>query len=52
MPWLIVPFEDERIKDLKEFYNVRAMPELVLISNEGEIVGKECRKDVYELGED
>ena len=52
MPWLGIPLKDERVNDLKEFYNVRGIPVLVLVSNEGQIVRKDCRQDIYNLGED
>lgn len=52
MPWLIVPFEDPRVKDLKEFYTVTSIPELILVDDSGEILSRNCRQDIYNLGED
>ena len=34
-PWLSIPFDDPRVKDLKEFYNVRSVPLLILVDSEG-----------------
>ena len=51
-PWLSIAFDDPRVKDLKEFYNVRSIPSLVLVDNQGEIVSDSCRQDIYDLGED
>lgn len=36
MPWLGLPFNDDKIASLKEFYDVRAIPKLILIDNKGE----------------
>lgn len=32
MPWLCVPFADVRINDLKEFYKVRSLPQIMRMS--------------------
>lgn len=29
MPWLCIPFSDIRITDLKEFYKVRSLPQVM-----------------------
>ena len=34
-PWLSISFDDARVKDLKEFYNVRSIPLLVLVDSDG-----------------
>ena len=52
MPWLGLPFNDEKISSLKEFYDVRAIPKLILIDNRGEEVKNNCRDDVYTKQED
>jgi hypothetical protein len=49
MPWIGLNFNDERVLGLKEFYNIRSIPTLLLIDNHGEEVKNDCRKDVYEL---
>jgi hypothetical protein len=36
MPWLGLPFNDDKIASLKEFYDVRAIPKLILLDNKGE----------------
>jgi thioredoxin-related protein len=52
MPWIGISFDDSRVKNLKEFYNVRAIPSLILVDSKGEVVENDCRADVYALGED
>lgn len=47
MPWLGLPFSDERVPGLKEFYDIRAIPRLVLIDSKGEMVNNDCRQDLY-----
>lgn len=36
MPWLGLPFVDEKIPGLKEFYDIRAIPKLLLLDIKGE----------------
>lgn len=43
--------EDPRIKGLKEFYNIRSIPSLILTDVKGENLGN-ARDDIYKLGED
>ena len=52
MPWLGLPFADERIAGLKEFYDIRAIPKAILIDCKGELVGIDCRQDVYDMEAD
>jgi hypothetical protein len=52
MPWLGLPFADEKVTALKEFYDIRAIPKLLLLDNRGEEVKNNCREDVYSLKED
>jgi nucleoredoxin len=52
MPWLGIPFADERAPALKEFYDIRAVPKLLLLDSRGEEVRNNCREDVYALKED
>ena len=52
MPWIGIPCNDARVADLKEFYNIRSIPTLLLIDKKGEEVSRTCRNDVYSLGED
>lgn len=47
MPWLGLTFADERTAGLKEFYDIRSIPKLVLCDNHGEQVRADCRADVY-----
>lgn len=50
-PWLGIKFDDPRVKSLREFYNVKAIPSLILLDDKGEEIGS-CREDVYHLSED
>ena len=52
MPWLGLPFSDERVPGLKEFYDIRAIPRLVLIDSKGEMVNNDYRQDLYEMDPD
>ena len=53
MPWMALPFEDQRCKSLKEKFNITGIPSLIVVDpltwNE---VSKKGRKDVQELGQD
>ena len=52
MPWIGLDFADERVAGLKEFYDIRAVPRLVLIDSKGEWINNDCRKDIYEMEPD
>ena len=52
MPWLGLPFNDERAPSLKEFYDIRSIPKLLLIDDHGEQVANDCRSDLYGLSPD
>lgn len=53
MPWVGLPFADEKIAGLKEFYDIRAIPKLLLLDMKGEEVkGNNYREDVYSMKED
>jgi len=36
MPWIGLSFSDERVSGLKEFYDIRAIPKLILLDSKGE----------------
>lgn len=52
MPWVGLNFADERVAGLKEFYDIRAVPKLLLLDSRGEEVKNNCREDVYSMKED
>ena len=29
MPWLCIPYSDVRINDLKDFYKIRSLPQVI-----------------------
>lgn len=43
MPWLAIPFGDDRIKYLSQKYEVEGIPTLILCNEEGEIISKNGR---------
>lgn len=45
MPWLAVPFGDERIKENKTLYGVTGIPTLVIL-RDGKFLSKDGRMDV------
>ncbi len=52
MPWIGIPANDPRVHELKEFYNIKSIPTLLLIDKKGEEVSRSCRNDLYDLTED
>ena len=52
MPWVGLPYGDDRAAELKEFYDIRGLPRLVLMDNRGEEVAKDCRGEIYNKDHD
>ena len=52
MPWLGLDFADERVAGLKQFYDIRSIPSLILIDSKGESVSNDFKKDIYEMEPD
>ncbi len=50
MPWLAVPFGDPKVKELKEKFNVRSIPTLVVVNAKGETVSTKARSEVTQIG--
>jgi hypothetical protein len=51
MPWLTLPYNDERVAKLKNKYNITSIPELVIVdSHTGFLVTLKGRKDIHEQG--
>ena len=50
MPWLAIPFGDERVKKLKSRFGVRGIPSLVIVSPEGATLSKDGRNQVAQKG--
>ena len=50
MPWLAIPFGDERVKKLKDRFGIRGIPSLVILSSDGSTVTKDGRKQVAQNG--
>ena len=47
MPWLAVPYQDEKIKSmLKQRYGINSIPTLVVVDSAGNLVTYDGRKDV------
>lgn len=50
MPWLAVDHKSSEADDLKEKYEVRGIPKLVIIDASGKLITADGRKDVQTLG--
>ena len=48
--WLAVPFGNEMIKQLKSRYHVTAIPKLIVVTDDGDVVTAVGRKEVTEQG--
>ena len=48
--WLAVPFGSEFIKDLKARYHITAIPKLIVVTDDGDVVTTMGRKEVTEIG--
>lgn len=48
--WLAVPFGHDSIKDLKKRYHITGIPKLVVVTDEGDVVTHEGRKEVTQSG--
>jgi len=43
MPWLALPFGDEKIKELSRYFDIRGIPSLVVVGPDGKTVTSEGR---------
>ncbi len=50
MPWLALPFGDDRKQTLSKKYNVKGIPKLVIIDPNGKLVTENGRGDVSQSG--
>ena len=50
MPWLAIPFGNQKIKELKRELGVTGIPTLVVYDKTGKLVTKTARNDVVKLG--
>lgn len=48
--WLAVPFGHELIKELKKRYHITAIPKVIVVTDDGEVVTSLGRKEVVENG--
>ena len=48
--WFAVPFGNEMIKELKNRYHVTAIPKLIIVTDDGDVVTAMGRKEVAEQG--
>ena len=51
MPWLTLPYGDERQESLSDEYGCQGIPYLVILNSDGSIVTKTGRDDVKSSGE-
>ena len=50
MPWLAIPFNDDRIPTLAEKYNIKGIPILLVLKKNGDVVTKAGKMDVTNEG--
>ncbi|KAJ8040157.1 Nucleoredoxin-like protein 2 [Holothuria leucospilota] len=50
VPWLYLPFGDKLISDLKEKFNIIAVPKLIVLSPSGEVITDMGRREVQDRG--
>lgn len=50
MPWISLPWNDERVATLCEEFEVRGIPSLVILKPDGTVVTKDARGDVDSKG--
>lgn len=59
MPWLAVPYNDPRLRDVREFYKIRTIPQVVstymhniVLKSNGNVLEFNGRQDIQEQGEE
>lgn len=50
MPWLAIPWNDDRIVNLAEKYNIKGIPILMVLKKNGEVATKTGKMDVTNEG--
>jgi len=50
MPWLALPFGDAHKKTLGKIFSIRSIPSLIILDGNGNLITKDGRKDVSQLG--
>jgi len=48
--WLAIPFGHDMTRDLKTRYHITAIPKLVVVDDDGEVVTMTARREVTEIG--
>jgi nucleoredoxin len=51
MPWLSIKFGDAKIAHCLEKFSVEGIPQVVVLKNDGTLITKDGKKDVYTKGE-
>ena len=52
MPWLAVPFNDSQRSELKQEFNIRGIPTLIVLDSNGKIISTQARYEVNSRGTD
>ncbi len=52
MPWLTLPFKDERSGELSETYECQGIPHLVILNSDSKVVSLNGRDDIESMGVD
>jgi nucleoredoxin len=50
LPWLAIPFNDPRLKNLKTQFNIKGIPVLILLNRDGTLALGSARADVQNEG--
>lgn len=50
MPWLAVDYDQFQLGLIKSKFEIRGIPALIIINDQGEVVARDGRRDVSELG--
>ena len=50
MPWLAIPYNSPFRKQLKDEYKVAGIPMLIILNQNGKVISKDGRGDVYSKG--
>ncbi|KAL4440921.1 hypothetical protein ABPG74_009334 [Tetrahymena malaccensis] len=52
IPWISLPFDPERIESYRNHFNVKGIPQLVVLDGEGNVLVQNACQDVLKNGED
>ncbi len=50
MPWISVPWRDQRVKDVAKEFKVKGVPRLIVLSVEGKVIDDNAVEKVKSFG--